>query len=89
MELVSPDPVFYTAILFSWSEEVKKAPIQYGFQRQPCLLFRETAGETVTYYYFRRGVGLLGFERAARGKLIASGVIKSFYGRYYNPQMPN
>ncbi|MDB5102971.1 MAG: hypothetical protein JWP91_660 [Fibrobacteres bacterium] len=82
MELVSPDTSFYTAVLFPWGDETGEAPIQYGFQRQPALLFRETAGDTITYYNFRRGVGCLGFERAVNGKLVASGVLQSFSSKY-------
>ncbi|GEM_PF-6683356 len=81
MELVNADTACYTEVLFDSQEEIAKAPVQYGFQRQPTLLFKETAGDNVTYYHFRRGVGLVGFERSYKGKLIATGVIKQFYGK--------
>jgi hypothetical protein len=85
MELVRSDTVFYTKVLFTTGDEGIKAPIEYGFQRQPSTLFRETYGDTLTYYHFRRGVGCLGFERSVRGKLIASGAIRSFRGEYRRP----
>ncbi|MDB5048599.1 MAG: hypothetical protein JWO30_1670 [Fibrobacteres bacterium] len=81
MDLISADTAFYTDILFQGSDEVEKAPIERGFQKQPTLLFRETYGDTLTYYHFRRGVGCLGFERSTRGKLLATGYIQTFSGK--------
>ncbi|MDQ3000517.1 MAG: hypothetical protein M3Y08_04565 [Fibrobacterota bacterium] len=80
-ELISSDTGFFTEVLFHGSAETAKAPVSHGFQKHPTLLFRETTGDTLTYYHFRRGVGCLGFERSAGGKLIAAGFIKTFYGR--------
>lgn len=80
-ELISSDTVFFTEVLFHGSAETAKAPVSHGFQKHPTLLFRETNGDTLTYYHFRRGVGCLGFERSTGGRLIAAGFIKTFYGR--------
>jgi hypothetical protein len=84
MELISADTAFYTEILFTGFEEETKAPIQDGFQKHHALMFRETYKDTLTYYYFRRGVGCLGFERSARGKLLATGYIQTFSSRSRN-----
>ena len=78
--LVDADTTFWTDALFP-TERDSTAPVRVGFQRQPTTLFRETKDDTVTYYHFRRGVGCVGFERAARGKLIASGTLFNFYGK--------
>lgn len=77
MELIDAQEPYYTETLFP--SDTVGAPVAQGFQRHTAYLFRETAGDTVTYYHFRKGVGCLGFERAAGGKLIASGSIKAFY----------
>ncbi len=90
MELVKADTAFYTEILFQGADEEAKAPIQHGFQRHPTLLFRETYGDTVTYYHFRRGVGCMGFERSTRGKLLATGYIQTFSGKSrYGSRLPS
>lgn len=81
MELISADTAFYTEILFRDAAETAVAPIEQGFQKHHTLLFRETYGDTLTYYHFRRGVGCLGFERSTRGKLLATGYIHAFYGK--------
>jgi hypothetical protein len=78
MELVSADTAVYTPALFTEPDEIAKAPIQYGFQRQPTYLFRETYGDVVSYYHFRRGVGLVAFERSRNGLLLASGTLRAF-----------
>lgn len=77
MELVDAQKGYYTETLFP--SDTVGAPVAQGFQRHTAYLFRETAGDTVTYYHFRKGVGCLGFERAAGGQKIASGTLKSFY----------
>jgi hypothetical protein len=78
-ELVTADTAFYTEVLFQGTAEAAKAPVSHGFQRHPTLLFRETKGDVVTYYHFRRGVGCLGFERSRGGALIAAGFITAVY----------
>jgi hypothetical protein len=78
MELISADTSVYTPVLFTDPDEVAKAPIQYGFQRQPTYLFRETFGDIVSYYHFRRGVGLVAFEQTRKGVLQASGALRVF-----------
>lgn len=78
-ELVSADTAFFTKVLFHGADEKAKAPVSHGFQKHPTHLFRETMGDVVTYYHFRRGVGCLGFERSRGGRLIAAGFIKTFY----------
>lgn len=88
-ELVDADTTFWTETLFPHDGD-EKAPARLGFQRQPTTLFRETKADTVTYYHFRKGVGCVGFERTAGGKLIATGSLYQFFGRtkssggYYN-----
>jgi hypothetical protein len=77
-ELVSQDTAFWTETLFPYENE-PTAPVRLGFQRQPSVLFKETYGDTLTYYYFRRGVGCVGLERSVHGKLLASGTLQSFY----------
>lgn len=79
-EMVDADTSFWTDALFPTDPD-STAPVRQGFQRQPTTLFKETKGDTVTFYHFRRGVGCVGFERAARGKLIAAGTLFRFYGR--------
>lgn len=79
-QLVDADTTFWTDALFP-TEADSVAPVRLGLQRQPTVLFRETKEDTVTFYHFRRGVGCVGFERAARGKLIAAGTLFSFYGK--------
>jgi hypothetical protein len=81
-EVVSLDTTFWTEALRDMSAD-SSTFIRSGLQRQRTILFKETAGDTVTYYHFRRGVGCVAFQRAARGKLIATGSLYSFYG--YNP----
>jgi hypothetical protein len=81
-EVVSLDTSFWTEAVTSPYEDTA-AYIRSGLQRQPTILFKETAGDTVTYYHFRRGMGCVAFQRAARGKLIASGSMYSFYGYGY------
>lgn len=67
-----------------WTEPVEglrrdaAAPVSLGLQRQPTVLFRETKGDTVTFYHFRRGVGCVGFERAIAGRLFAAGSLYRF-----------
>lgn len=77
MELVDGQAVYYTETLFP--QDTAGSPVAQGFQRHAAYLFRETAGDTVTYYHFRKGVGCLGFERSAGGRLLASGSLRSFY----------
>lgn len=79
-ELVDADTAFWTDALF-YGDGDSIAPVRQGFQRQPTTLFRETKDDTVTFYHFRRGVGCVGFERSARGKLIAAGSLYQFYGK--------
>jgi hypothetical protein len=70
-----------------WTEPVQgpqgdsAAPITLGLQRHPTVLFRETKGDTVTFYHFRRGVGCVGFERAIGGKLFAAGSLFRYQTR--------
>jgi hypothetical protein len=82
MELVSSDTALFTEVLFTYGEAAEKAPIANGLQKHSTLLFKETAGDTLTYYHFSRGVGCLAFERGVKGKLLAAGTATSFYGRY-------
>jgi hypothetical protein len=84
MRLISADTAFYTEVLFRGGEEEGKAPIQDGFQKHRTLMFRESHKDTLTYYYFRRGVGCLGFERSTRGRLLATGYIQTFSSRARN-----
>lgn len=68
---------FLTDVLFR--SDTAGAPIVDGFQRHSAFRFRETAGDTVTVYHFRNGVGCLGFERSARGRLLSAGVLSGIY----------
>jgi hypothetical protein len=77
MELVDPEAEYLTEVILR--DDTAAAPLVQGMQRHTALRFKETAGDTVSYYFFRKGVGLLGFERSAGGKLIAAGSISSFY----------
>ena len=77
MELVASDAEYLTDIILRG--DTAAAPIVQGMQKHTALRFKETAGDTVSYYFFRRGVGLLGYERSAGGKLIAAGSIRSFH----------
>jgi hypothetical protein len=76
MELVAPDAEYLTDVILR--DDTAAAPIVQGMQRHSAYRFKETAGDTVSYYFFRKGVGLLGYERSAGGKLIAAGSIRSF-----------
>jgi hypothetical protein len=78
-EVVSLDTSFWTEAVTNVYQD-SAAYVRSGLQRQPTILFKETAGDTVTFYHFRRGMGCIAFQRAARGKLIASGSLYSFYG---------
>jgi hypothetical protein len=84
MELVNGDTILETETLFL-NDGVKRL-IAFGFQRHSTVLFRETAGDTVTYYHFGRGVGLMAFERSVLGRLLASGTLVSFSPR--DPSSP-
>lgn len=77
-ELVSADTAFWTEAL-PGMEPDPKSMVRAGMQRQPTLLFKETAGDTLTFYHFRRGMGCVAFSRSAGGKLIASGSLFAFY----------
>ncbi|HKP95429.1 MAG TPA: hypothetical protein VJ385_06705 [Fibrobacteria bacterium] len=80
MEVVSTDTAVWTSIVFA-NDSDSTAVIRNGLQRQPAVLFQETAGDTLTHYYFRPGVGCVAFRRAIGGHLAASGILKSFsYG---------
>jgi len=48
-----------------------------SFQAHPSFLLKETYHDTLTYYYFRKGLGLLGFERIVNNKTRAVGTLKS------------
>lgn len=76
MELADGEALYLTEPLFLPSDE---HPVEDGFQRHSTLLFRETAGDTLTYYHFAKGVGCVGFERSVMGRLIASGTLVAFY----------
>lgn len=76
MELVEPEAEYLTDVILVG--DTAAAPIVQGMQRHTAFRFKETAGDTVSYYFFRKGVGLLGYERSAGGKLIAAGSIRSF-----------
>lgn len=76
MELVAPDAEYLTDVILR--DDTTAAPIVQGMQRHSAYRFKETAGDTISYYFFRKGVGLLGYERSAGGKLIAAGSIRSF-----------
>jgi hypothetical protein len=76
MELVDGESAYLTEPLFGSSAE---HPVEDGFQRHATYLFRETAGDTLTYYHFAKGVGCVGFERSAKGRLLASGTLTAFY----------
>jgi hypothetical protein len=80
MELISADTALFTETLFPYSLSTGSEPARFGFQRHATLLFKETAGDTLTYYHFSRGVGCLAFERSVQGRLLAAGTITSFYG---------
>jgi hypothetical protein len=82
-EVVSLDTSFWTEAMTNMYQDTA-AHVRSGLQRQPTILFKETAGDTVTYYHFRRGMGCIALQRAARGKLIASGSMYSFYGNGYS-----
>lgn len=77
MELVDDKAIYFTETLFPY--DTAGSPVTQGFQRHTAYLFKEIAGDTVTLYHFRKGVGCLGFERSAGGRLLASGTIHSFY----------
>lgn len=77
MELVDPAAEYLTDIILRG--DTAAAPIVHGMQKHTAYRFKETAGDTVSYYFFRKGVGLLGFERSAAGKLVAAGSIRAFY----------
>ena len=84
-ELAAMDTAIWTDVLFPYEND-PAAPVRHGFQRQPTVLFKETMGDTLTYYHFRRGVGCVAFERSVAGKLLATGTIHTFYGKYrYGP----
>jgi hypothetical protein len=78
-EVVSLDTAFWTEPMANMYADTA-VHIRSGLQRQPTILFKETAGDTVTFYHFRRGMGCIAFQRAARGKLIAAGSLYSWYG---------
>ncbi len=78
-ELVSADTVFWTEALPGMAPDTA-SPVSGGMQRHPTFLFKESAGDTLTYYHFRRGIGCVGFTRTARGKLLAAGSLFRFYG---------
>lgn len=82
-EVVSLDTTFWTEAVTNPYQDTA-AYIRSGLQRQPTLLFKETAGDTVTFYHFRRGMGCIAFQRSARGRLIAAGSLYSFYGNGYS-----
>jgi hypothetical protein len=77
MELIAPDAEYLTDVILR--DDTAAAPIVQGMQRHSAYRFKETAGDTISYYFFRKGVGLLGYERSAGGKLIAAGSIRSFH----------
>lgn len=77
MELVDSAAEYLTDVILIGDTAV--APIVQGMQKHTAYRFKETAGDTVSYYFFRKGVGLLGYERSAGGKLLAAGSIRSFH----------
>lgn len=76
MELVSLDAEYVTETLFPQDSAANRPSL--GFQRHRAIHLRETAGDTVSDYYLRRGVGILGFERSVRGRLVAAGTLRAF-----------
>jgi hypothetical protein len=77
-EVASLDTAFWTEALAGMYADTATV-LSAGLQRHPTILFKETAGDTVTFYHFRRGLGCVAFQRAARGKLIAAGSLFSIY----------
>jgi hypothetical protein len=55
-----------------------RTPMVQGFQKHTAYRFRETHGDTVTLYHFKHGLGCLGFERSAGGRLLAAGTLVGF-----------
>lgn len=76
LEAVAVDAPFYTAVLFPYDSE---APVVQGFQRHSAIHIKETAGGVVTHWWLRKGVGILGFQRNAGGRLMASGSLETIY----------
>lgn len=76
LEMVSESRPYLTETLFPG--ETDGGPIVLGYQRHEAIHIRETTGDTVTDYYLRKGVGLLGFERTAGGRLLACATLAKF-----------
>lgn len=77
MHLEEKEAVYYTEAIPAG--DTLGAPVSQGFQRHTAFKFREIAGDTVTIYHFKRGLGCLGFERSAKGRLMAMGTLRAFH----------
>lgn len=76
LEAVSLETFYFTEPLFAGDSA---APVVQGFQRHSAILLKETAGGVVTHWWLRKGVGILGFQRSAGGRLLASGTLGGIY----------
>jgi hypothetical protein len=76
MRLDDSSSSYYTEALLSTYNP--SAATGQGFQKHTALRFKETAGDTLTVYHFKDGLGCLGFERSTGGRLLAVGTLVGF-----------
>ncbi len=77
MEYITSDTAYITEKLFD--DDVITFNNEAGFQKHSAFLIKETAGDTVSYYYLRKGVGILGYEMSIGGHLRAIGTLCALY----------
>jgi hypothetical protein len=73
MTCISSDTGYFTQSLFYGERETRDN--EADFQEHHAFLFEEVSGSYRTFYYFRPGIGLLGFERTLNGKTVAIGTL--------------
>jgi len=80
MKLLSRDTSYLTENLFN--ENLISNPGEVSFEKHSAYLFKETQSDTSTFYYLRKGVGILGFERVVGNKTVAVGTLSAIYRNY-------
>ncbi|MBF0430174.1 MAG: hypothetical protein HQK83_02760 [Fibrobacteria bacterium] len=78
MESLSYDTTYLTAPLFPSNDSgIVSQGNEVPFQTHEAILIKETNNDTISYYYFRKGIGLLGYERTYKDSTIAVGTLFS------------
>ncbi len=78
MECLSYDTSYITERLFYYNDTgIVSHPHEVDFHKHSAILIRETNQDTLSYYYFRKGIGLLGYEMTVNDSTIAVGTLFS------------